>query len=184
MNPPIICYWFVHLHGRLITWLKTIYKLSLRWTERSLYVVFNSRRFYNVPRELIEDARSCQVRSGYGCHLGLTDTLSRSHANIDLISDNCCEFHKYEVMTMSVVGAQPKTHTNLSYISNGPHFLWVYRHNKPWVFNQSERAYCLSYFIKSNKTNRTHFSNLWQEPMSWNMQLLEWGQSHLKFSKI
>ena len=27
--------------------------------------------------------------------------------------------------------------------------LWVYRHNKPWVFNQSERAYYLSYFIKS-----------------------------------
>ena len=23
----------------------------------------------------------------------------------------------------------------------------VYRHNKPWVFNQSERAYYLSYFI-------------------------------------
>ena len=26
-------------------------------------------------------------------------------------------------------------------------FLWVYRHNKPYVFNQSIRAYYLSYFI-------------------------------------
>ena len=35
-------------------------------------------------------------------------------------------------------------------ISNRPHFLWVYRDNKPWVFNQLERAYYLSYFIKSD----------------------------------
>ena len=31
-------------------------------------------------------------------------------------------------------------------------FLWVYRHNKPQVFNQSERAYYLSFFfIKMNE---------------------------------
>ena len=28
-------------------------------------------------------------------------------------------------------------------------FLWVYRHNKPKVFNQSERAYYLRYFINA-----------------------------------
>ena len=28
--------------------------------------------------------------------------------------------------------------------------LWIYRHNKPWVFNQSERAYYLTYFIMKN----------------------------------
>ena len=28
-------------------------------------------------------------------------------------------------------------------------FLWVYRHNKPQVFNQSERAYYLSFFYKN-----------------------------------
>ena len=34
------------------------------------------------------------------------------------------------------------------YCFNNFNFLWVYRHNKPQVFNQSERAYYLSYSIK------------------------------------
>ena len=60
--------------------------------------------------------RGCQVISGFGRHLGLTET--RSHAGIDLMSDKMnldlkllyCEFQKYGVMTISVVGGQPKKH--------------------------------------------------------------------------
>ena len=32
-------------------------------------------------------------------------------------------------------------------------FLWVYRYNKPEVFDQSDHAYYLSYFIKENNFN-------------------------------
>ena len=65
--------------------------------------------------------RGCWVISGFGHHLGLTDTL------VHLVSMSCwyrsgarqdefrlsqaalsCEFQKYDVMTMSEVGGQPK----------------------------------------------------------------------------
>ena len=42
----------------------------------------------------------------------------RSHAGIDPMPDKMnldyCEFQNYEFMTMSVVGGQPKKHTNRS----------------------------------------------------------------------
>ena len=48
-------------------------------------------------------------------------------------------------------------------------FLWVYWHKKPYVFNQSERTYHLSYFINSNNYKHLIFnscrdseSSLWQ----------------------
>ena len=66
-------------------------------------------------------SRGCQVISGFGCHLGLTDTLGLDlmqvpdKMNADARQDEFkllyCEFQKCEVMTMSVVGGQPKKHT-------------------------------------------------------------------------
>ena len=65
-----------------------------------------------------------QVISGFGYHLGLTDTRPQSHAGIDSMPDKMnldhlkqlyCEFQKYEVMTMSVIGGQPNKHANPSY---------------------------------------------------------------------
>ena len=50
--------------------------------------------------------------SGFGRHLGLTVTHG-----LDLEQDLklfYCEFQKYEVMTMSVAGGQPKKHANPS----------------------------------------------------------------------
>ena len=45
-----------------------------------------------------------QVISGFCCHLGLTDTLSL------FLKLLYCEFQKYEFMTMSEKGGQPKEH--------------------------------------------------------------------------
>ena len=68
--------------------------------------------------------RGCQTISCFGRQLGLTIVtmdwlthLARSHAGIDPMPEktnlHClkllyCEFKKYEVMTMSIVGSQPK----------------------------------------------------------------------------
>ena len=40
--------------------------------------------------------------------------------------------------------------------------LWVYRHNKPWVFNQSERTYYLSYFKNIYKLSIYTLSFEWR----------------------
>ena len=73
----------------------------------TFYVAFHSRGFYVVMRVLIVDARSFQDR-----HLGLTDTrvfdLMPNTMNLNHLKLLYCEFHKYEVMTMSVVDGQPK----------------------------------------------------------------------------
>ena len=77
-------------------------------------------RRFSVPRVLRYPAgidRGCLVISGFGHHLGLTDTLAsmscwyRSDAGQDeyrLSQAAFGEFQKYEVMTMSVVGDQSK----------------------------------------------------------------------------
>ena len=46
-------------------------------------------------------------------------------------------------------------------LSNRPHFLWVYRRDKPWAFNQSERAHYLSYFINCNNYLSLVLPSVW-----------------------
>ena len=78
-------------------------------------------RCFSVPRVLLRPAgidRRCQVISCFRRQLGLTDTLG---LKLMLVSIRCqtrwildylklpyCEFQKYEVMTMSAEGGQPK----------------------------------------------------------------------------
>ena len=62
----------------------------------------------------------------FGRHLGVTDTLGLyPHAGIDPMPDKVnldyvkllyCEYQKYEVITMSVVGGQPKKNTQIPVI--------------------------------------------------------------------
>ena len=60
-------------------------------------------RFNLVLRVFRLPTRGSGRPLGLGRHLGLSDTLSH-----DLfISNNACEFQKYEVMTLSVVGDHP-----------------------------------------------------------------------------
>ena len=82
---------------------------------------FQSLWFYDVPRVLIADARSFQ---GLASILDRLTHLASTHAGIDPMPDKMnldhlnlfyCEFHKDEVLTMSVVGGQPKRHANPSY---------------------------------------------------------------------
>ena len=54
------------------------------------------------------------------CHLGLTDSLDpdlmlADEMNLDELKLFYYEFQKYEVMTTSVVGGQPKKHANHCY---------------------------------------------------------------------
>ena len=72
----------------------------------------NSRRFFDVPRVLIVDARSFEALAAildYMTHLASMSCWYRS--NLRLLY---CKFQKYEDMTMSVVGGQPIKHANTS----------------------------------------------------------------------
>jgi len=76
----------------------------------TIYVVFHSHGFYDVPRVFIVDARSFQALAT------ILDYVYRSDARQDefiLSQVTYCEFQKF--MTMSVVGNQPKKHANASY---------------------------------------------------------------------
>jgi len=75
----------------------------------TIYVVFHSRGFFDVPRVLIADARSFQALAAildYVTHLDSMSCWHRSDARQNGLLH--CEFQKNEVMTMSVVGGQPK----------------------------------------------------------------------------
>ena len=78
-------------------------------TTHTINDVFQSCRFYDVPRVLITDAMSSQALA---LNLGMTDTLGldcwyRSD-DVDYLQLLYCEFQQYEFVTMSVVGGQPK----------------------------------------------------------------------------
>ena len=74
-------------------------------------------RHFSVPRVLrcpTGTDRGCLVISGFRRHLGLTDKMP-DKMNLVYHKLLYCEFHEYEVMTMSVIGGQPKKHANPSY---------------------------------------------------------------------
>jgi len=83
-------------------------------------VVFHSCRFYDVPRVLIADSRAFQALAAILDYVTHLVSMSCWHVpmpdkmNLDL-KLLYCEFQKYEVMTMSVVGGQPRKHANTSY---------------------------------------------------------------------
>ena len=100
----------------------------LRSTERKLFTSFSS----SVPRILRCPAgidRGSQVISVFCSHLGLTDTLDHDlmlldNGNLDYHKLLYCEFQKYEVMTISVVGGQQKKkNANPSYKATKHTFL-------------------------------------------------------------
>ena len=73
----------------------------MRSTPHTVYVVVQSRGFYDVPRALIADARF------FFSGLGLTDTLGTISSYFIA--------KKNEVVTMPGVGVSAKKHANLSY---------------------------------------------------------------------
>lgn len=85
----------------------------------TIYVVFHSRGFYDVPRVFIVDARSFQALAiilDYVTHLTSMSFWYRFDAIQDefrLSQVSYCEFQKF--MTISVVGDQPKKQANISY---------------------------------------------------------------------
>ena len=89
----------------------------------SIYVIFQSCGFHDAPRVLIVDASSFQAFTAildWLTHLASISCWYQSNARQDefrqYLKPLYCELiQKYEVKTMSVVGAQPKKHTNLSY---------------------------------------------------------------------
>ena len=84
-----------------------------------MFVVLNhSHRFYDVLWELIMDASSFQGLTAildYVTHLASMSCWYSSYSRRDEFKLLKCEFQKYKVMTMSVVGGQPKQHVNTSY---------------------------------------------------------------------
>ena len=84
-------------------------------------VVFHSHGFYDVPRVLIADARSFQALAAildYVTHLASMLCWYRPDARQDefrILKVFSCEFQKYEVMTMSVVGGQPEKKNAFKY---------------------------------------------------------------------
>ena len=49
------------------------------------------------------------------CNTEAAISMMPEKMNLDYLKLLYCEFQKYKVMTMSVVGGQPKKHANLSY---------------------------------------------------------------------
>ena len=88
----------------------------MRSTERILTVsvVFHSHGFYDVPWVFIVDARSFHALAAivdYVTHLASMLCWYRPDARQDefrILKLLSCEFRKYEVMTISVVGGQQK----------------------------------------------------------------------------
>ena len=89
---------------------------------QTIYVVFQSCRFYYVLHVLIEDARSFQALAAkldWLTHLASISCWYQCDARQDEFRLKLlyCEFQKYEVATMSVIGGRPKKkkHANSSY---------------------------------------------------------------------
>ena len=87
---------------------------------RTVYILFQSRGFYNVPWVLIADARSFQALSASLDWLTHLADPTPDKMNLNYLKLLCCEFQKYKVMTISVVGGHKKKlkeqkHTNPSY---------------------------------------------------------------------
>ena len=121
-----------YLKTKAILDLKTDPSKYLRSTEHTIYVASQSRGIYEVPRVLIVDARSFQALAAilhWLTHLASSACWHRSYA---FLKPLYCEFRKYEVMFMSVIGGQPKkkTKTQIPVISNKTHwthfcYLWL-----------------------------------------------------------
>ena len=81
----------------------------------TIYVVFQSRGIYDVPRVLIANARSFQALATILdrlTHLVSISCWYRSNARQHecRLKLHHCEFQNYEVITMSVVGDETKKH--------------------------------------------------------------------------
>jgi len=96
----------------------------------TIYIVFQPRGFYDVLRVLIADVRSFQALAAILDWLThLAKILCWYHPipgkmTLDYLKLLCYEFQKYKVMTMAVVGGQPKKQNNKTHQT---HFsnLWL-----------------------------------------------------------
>jgi len=75
---------------------------------RTIYILFQSRGFYNVPWVLIADARSFQALSAILDWLTHLTEPTPVKMNLDYLKLLCCDFQKYKVMTISVMGGHKK----------------------------------------------------------------------------
>ena len=84
------------------------------------YVIFHSLWFYPVPRALIADAWSFQTLTAILDDVTHFASISccidpmANKMNLDYLTLLYCTFQKYEVMTMCVVGGQPKKKPKLT----------------------------------------------------------------------
>ena len=80
----------------------------------TIYIIFHSCGFYSVARVLITDARSFQslttILDQPWCLAGVDPTADKM--KLDYLNLLYCEFQKYEVMTMSVVGGRKHANTS------------------------------------------------------------------------
>ena len=88
--------------------------------KHAIYVIFRSCGFYDVARVLITGVRSFQALVAilpWLTHLASISYWYRSDVRRDKFRSQAAysKFQNCEVMAMSVVGGQPKTHANLSY---------------------------------------------------------------------